>query len=179
MPYKLIIEKADWIRPQNLKDVAFKVKDTATSLGVTVEGCENTDITGSLTERLSFEVQLTESKNLLITILKAIYDFILSIFPLSIFKERRKTGERITYYGLAEGDFITVTGEAVKNENGEICFVNPQYLTKQLSFLVERFKKEYAFYEVLFIAGAILHLIGLYYLGSWIYKKYATTRKIR
>ena len=115
MPYKFILEKADWIRPQNLKDIAFKVRDRATSLCVRVEDCENTDITGSLTERLSFEVQLRESKNLLITIIKAIYDFILSIFPLSIFKERRKTGERITYYGLAEDDFITVTGEAFKN----------------------------------------------------------------
>ena len=124
-----------------MKDVVFGMTDEKFGIEVMIKNLKKADITGALTERKNFDVRLPESKNFFLTLLRTIYDFILGIFPLSMFKEKRKTGQRITYYGFLDKDFITVTGEAFKDEKGRFYFLRPEYVTKQLTFSIKRLQK--------------------------------------
>ena len=144
IPFKNILKNPTYLRPENLKDVVFRMSDAGdekSGIQVMIKNLKKADITGALTERKNFDVRLPESKNFFLTLLRTIYDFILSVFPLSIFKEKRKTGQRITYYGFLNDDFVTVTGEAFKDEKGNFYFLRPQYVTKQLSFCIKRLQK--------------------------------------
>ena len=86
IPFKHIIETSSHMRPLNLKNVAFGMSDAKAGVEVMIKNLEKADITGALTERKNFDVQLNESKNFLLTFLRTINDFIWSIFPLSFFK---------------------------------------------------------------------------------------------
>ena len=141
IPFKNILKNPTYLRPANLKDVVFGMTDEKFGIEVMIKNLKKADITGALTERKNFDVRLPESKNFFLTLLRTIYDFILGIFPLSMFKEKRKTGQRITYYGFLDKDFITVTGEAFKDEKGRFYFLRPEYVTKQLTFSIKRLQK--------------------------------------
>jgi hypothetical protein len=106
---------------------------------------------------------------MIVAVLKLLYDFILSIFPFNIFKESPKTGERITYYGILDGDYVNVIGEAYLDGEGKMKMENPMYITKQLSFVIKRLKKAYKKTKGIFFILAILQIVAFYYLLKKLY----------
>ena len=83
------------------------------------------------------------------------------------------------YYGILEDDYLNVVGNAFKDMKGNIHIKKPQYITKQISFILKRLKKKYEFIEKFFLFALFAHLVLLYYLGRWAYDKYLTNLTMR
>lgn len=72
-----------------------------------------------------------------------------------------------------------VSGKAYKDSHGNIHMKKPQYIAKQLTFIIKRLKKKFKIIKTFFLFILIAHLVGLYYFGNWIYKKYLSNISIR